>query len=289
MLTPVSRRLVVQGIGSPCVECAPDAPGLAAEEAVVFIHGNPGSSEDWRALVGHVGRFARALAVDMPGFGQADKPDDFDYTVAGYARHLESLLAALGVTRVHLVLHDFGGAWGLAWAARNPARVASVSLFNIGILPGYRWHFMARLWRTPLLGELVQASTTEFGFRQLLKIGNPRGLPSDFVARMYRDYDKGTRRAVLRLYRATGPEEVERFSADVLAALRPHQIPAVVIWGQRDIFIPSRYAEVQREVFPDLRTVMLADSGHWAFADNPSACADALGGFLRRQFLSTTP
>lgn len=286
MPDPVSRRLVVQGLGSPCIECAPDPATLKADEAVVFVHGNPGSSEDWRALVGHVGRFGRAIAVDMPGFGQADKPEDFDYTVAGYARHLDAVLATLGVSRVHLVLHDFGGAWGLAWAARNPSRLASASLFNIGILPGYRWHFMARLWRTPLLGELVQASTTAFGFRQLLKLGNPRGLPPDFVARMYHDYDKGTRRAVLRLYRATGPEEVERFSADVLAALRPHQIPALVIWGQRDIFIPSRYAEVQREVFPDLRTVMLADSGHWAFADNPAACADALGGFLQRQLPS---
>lgn len=283
MPEPVSRSLIVQGLAAPCLESAPDAATFTADEAVVFIHGNPGSSEDWRNLVAHVGRFARAIAVDMPGFGQADKPENFDYTVAGYARHLDAMLGVLGVTRVHLVLHDFGGAWGLAWAARNPTRVASVSLFNIGILPGYRWHFMARLWRTPWLGEFVQATTTGFGFRQLLKLGNPRGLPPAFVERMYRDYDAGTRRAVLRLYRATGPEEVERFSADVLAALRPHQIPALVVWGQRDIFIPARYAEIQREVFPDLRTVLLADSGHWAFADNPDACAEALGNFLRRQ------
>lgn len=277
-----SRRLVVQGLHTPCLEAAPDAAHAHASEAVVFVHGNPGSSEDWRALVKEVGSFARAIAVDMPGFGQADKPDTFNYTVAGYADHLEAVLHTLGVTRVHLVLHDFGGAWGLAWATRNPARVASVSLFNIGILPGYRWHFMARLWRTPWLGEFVQATTNAFSFRQLLRFRQIRPLPEAFITRMITDYDAGTRRAVLRLYRATGPAEVEHFSASAVAALRPRPIPALVIWGERDPFIPARFAEIQREAFPDLRVVRLPDSGHWAFADDPVASSSALGGFLRR-------
>ncbi|MDQ3731361.1 MAG: alpha/beta fold hydrolase, partial [Pseudomonadota bacterium] len=90
-----------------------------------------------------VGGFARALAPDMPGFGQADKPKDFEYTVAGYARHLGAWLAQLGVMRAHLVLHDFGGPWGLAWASTDPGKAASVVLINTGILAGYRWHYLA--------------------------------------------------------------------------------------------------------------------------------------------------
>lgn len=270
--------LVVNGLRSPCLQAGP-----VGEEAVVFVHGNPGSGEDWRALVAAVGDFGRALAFDMPGFGQADKPADFDYSVAGYAAHLDAALRQLGIRRVHLVLHDFGGPWGLAWAATHAAQVASVTLFNIGILPAYRWHFMARLWRTPWLGELVQATTSWWGFRMLMKVGNPRGLPEDFVRRMYRDFDAGTRRAILKLYRATGPGEIERFCMEVTAALRPRRIPAQVIWGVRDIYIPERYAEVQRQVFPDVAITRLPDSGHWAFADNPAAVASALLPFLRKQ------
>lgn len=270
--------LTVNGLRSPCLESGP-----AGEEAVVFVHGNPGSCEDWRVLVAGVGDFGRAMALDMPGFGQADKPADFDYTVAGYAAHLDAALRQKGIRRAHLVLHDFGGPWGLAWAAAHAGQVASVTLFNIGILPAYRWHFMARLWRTPVLGELVQATTTWTGFRTLMKLGNPRGLPEAFVRRMYRDFDAGTRRAVLRLYRATGPAEIERFCMEVTAALRPRRIPALVIWGARDIYIPERYAETQRQVFPDVVVRRLADSGHWAFADNPAAVTDAVLPFLRKQ------
>ncbi|MDP8953075.1 MAG: alpha/beta fold hydrolase [Actinomycetota bacterium] len=76
---------------------------------MVFSHGNPGSSRDWERLSSRAGEFGRAVAPDMPGFGRADKPEDFDYTVEGYARHLDGVMVELGIRRAHLVVHDFGG------------------------------------------------------------------------------------------------------------------------------------------------------------------------------------
>ena len=162
----------IDGIRTPLLELGPSD----ASEAVVFIHGNPGSIRDWESLARGVAGFARALAMDMPGFGTADKPEDFDYSVPGYARHLAKLLTERGVRRAHLVMHDFGGPWGLAWAANNPQAVASVTCINTGVLSGYRWHYLARIWQTPVLGELFMASTTKAGMRLLLRHGNPRGL-----------------------------------------------------------------------------------------------------------------
>ena len=90
----------------------------------------------------------------MPGFGGADKPDRFVHTVDGYARHLAGALDELGVRRAHLVLHDFGGPWGLQWAADRPDRFASATFVGIGVLRGYRWHSLARIWRTSGLGQV---------------------------------------------------------------------------------------------------------------------------------------
>jgi pimeloyl-ACP methyl ester carboxylesterase len=78
------------GIVSPILR----AGSIDAAEAVVFVHGNPGSCSDWAALMNQIAPFGRALAPDMPGFGQADKPDEFEYTVVGYARHLDTVLGA---------------------------------------------------------------------------------------------------------------------------------------------------------------------------------------------------
>jgi len=253
----------------------------AGREAAVFVHGNPGSGEDWRTLVEGAGSFMRAVAPTMPGFGRADKPADFDYTVDGYARHLGLLIDTLGIDKVHLVVHDFGGPWGLNWAARHPSRVASVTLINSGVLRGYRWHFMARIWRTPLLGELSQATTTRTVFRALLKLGNPRGLPLAFIDRMYADFDKGTQRAILKLYRATS--DIDGFSQMLHTALRPIDLPALVVWGLADLYLPGRFADAQRETFPRARLVKLPDSGHFPYADNPQAVADAVLPFLRER------
>ena len=268
-------ELVINGHRTPCYDSGGDAAS-----AVLFLHGNPGCGADWLPLMHEVSGFARCLAPDMPGFGQADKRDDFDYDVPGYAVHLEALRVERGAERLHLVLHDFGGPWGLAWAARHPGRVASVTLINIGLMRGYRWHYLARIWRTPLLGELFQATTTRLAFGLSLEHGNPRGLPRAFVDAMYGNYDRGTRRAVLRLYRATG--NLDHGAAQVQAALRPLDLDCLVLWGQRDPYLPWRYAAQQRETFPRAEVVLLEDSGHWPFADNPPAVAAALVPFLRR-------
>lgn len=268
-------QLMINGRRTPCW----DSGGNAAE-AVLFLHGNPGCGADWLALAREAAVFARVLAPDMPGFGQADKSDDFDYTVGGYAEHLAALFAERGVTRVHLVLHDFGGPWGLAWAGAHPDQVASLTLLNIGIMPGYRWHYLARIWRTPLLGEIFQATTTRAALRLVLKHGNPRGLPRPFIDTMYDNYDRGTRRAVLKLYRATN--NLGEAAAQAHAALRPLDLDCLVIWGKRDPYLSWRYAEMQRATFPRAEVVCLDDSGHWPFIDNAPAVSAHMLPFLRR-------
>ena len=273
-LAPVTEGAVtVDGVRSPYLNAGPaDAP-----EAVVFVHGNPGPAEDWRRLVARTGVFARAVAPDLPGYGGADKPDRFDYTVEGYARHLGGVLDQLGLRRVHLVLHDFGGPWGLTWAAAHPDRFASVTLVNTGMLPGYRWHYLARIWRTPVLGEAFMRMGTLPAFRLLLRHGNPRGLLHEVIERMYRDYqDPAVQRAVLRLYRATDTAVSEHLHQ----RLRSLDRPALVVWGARDPYVSVHYAQRQRETFPQAEVVVLDDSGHWPMIDHPVAVEQAVLPFL---------
>ena len=166
-------KIDVDGLKSPVLE----AGRAHTSEAAVFVHGNPGSSLDWQDLVRRVGSFGRAVAFDMPGFGRADKPADFEYTVWGYARHLGRLIEEFGIDRVHLILHDFGGPWGLLWAASRPELFASVTLINTGVLPGYRWHTLARIWRTPIVGEAFQAVMgTRWAFGRIFTRGNPANI-----------------------------------------------------------------------------------------------------------------
>ena len=269
-----ARELNVGGVRTPLREAGP----AAASEAVVFVHGNPGSGADWEPLLAAVGERRRAVAWDAPGFGGARAPAGFRQTVDAHAAFIGRALDALAIDRAHLVVHDFGGPWGLRWAAEHPDRFACAVLLGTGVLPGYRWHALARVWRTPLLGELFMATTTRAGFRLLLRRGQHRPLPRAFVDRMYDDFDDHTRRAVLELYRSV--PDVAAAGERMAAALRPLDRPALVLWGRRDPYLPAALAERQRDAFPHADVHVLERSGHWPFIDDHDTVAAATDAFL---------
>ncbi|HKO36927.1 MAG TPA: alpha/beta hydrolase [Solirubrobacterales bacterium] len=252
-----------------------------ATEAVVFVHGNPGSADDWEWMVGAAGGTGkRALAFDLPDFGETVAPPGFAHDAPAYAAFLGEVLKELEIERVHLVIHDFGGLIGLVWAVAHPDAVASITLIDTGLMPGYRWHGTARVWRTPIAGEALQAIATRSLFRFLITVREPRGLPREFVERMYDHYDRRTRRAVLKLYRAT--PDPGGMSENLIGLFRPRDIPALVIWGEDDPYLSSSYAPRQREAFPSAEVHVLPASGHWPFADAPETVERLLVEFLGR-------
>lgn len=271
------KEIRIAGVKTPTYEAGPRDRG----EAIVFVHGNPGPSDDWERLAPRAAEFARVVAMDLPGYGRADRPPDFDYTVAGYARHLGALLDELGVTRAHLVLHDFGGAFGLAWAADQPKSVGSVTLINTGILTGYNWHKYAKIWQAPLLGELFQATANAPLLHRALNMDNPKPLPRAFVDRVMSYADWGHKRAVLKLYRAT--RDPERAFGPLGEASRKLDVAACIVWGDGDPYLPVKYAEKQREFFPRAELHVLRGLGHWPFIDDPEAVEGAVLPFLKAQ------
>lgn len=268
-----TRLIAVDGVRSPVLIGGAGVPG----EAVVFVHGNPDAGTDWLPLMEPVAEFATTVAPDMPGFGGADKPEGWDYTVPGYAKHLAGLLEQLGIERAHLVAHDFGGPFTLQWAADNPGKVASVTLINTGVFRGYSWHRLARIWRTPVVGELFMRATSPRLARLVVRRDNP-GLPEEWVDTIAgHARPDGTKRAVLRLYRATPPDGMEPLTAP----LRELDPDTLVVWGDADAYLPAVQAARQREVFPRAQIEMLPGVGHWAWLEQPGRVAELVVPFLR--------
>ncbi|MCX2933644.1 alpha/beta hydrolase [Mycobacterium sp. CVI_P3] len=273
-MTPIATyRLTVAGITTSVLDGGAGVP----DEAVVFVHGNPDSGSDWMPLMTMVAEFTRVVAPDLPGFGAAGPRVDRDYTVTGYARFLEDLIGQLDIERVHLVAHDFGGPIAAAWAAEHPGRVASVTFINTGVLTNYRWHRMARVWRTPLLGELAMRFTTLGVARALLAHDNPGLSPAwvDTVAGHLMPSE--TKRAVLKLYRSTSIRDVEALAP----RLRRHDHDALVVFGDADVYIPVEQAHRQRQAFPRAEIHVLPGVGHWSWLEQTEQVAAHVVPFLR--------
>ena len=271
--------ITVNGLRIPVRSSGPQN----SREAVVFVHGNLGSSQDWLDLLPRVGALGRrAVAMDLPPYGHAPRPWELPYVIEDARPFFRDVLATLGITRAHMVLHDAGGANGLEWARARPRALISATLIDTGALIGYRHHNTAELWRSPA-GEPFMAGLNRQVFSQGIQMGNEqRPLPQSYIDQVYDDFDRAARCATLKIYRGIESEEVDHLGRIQAEALRrsPRR-PALVIWGRNDPYLPVEMAERQREAFPAAQVHVFDDSGHWPFVDNPERTRDLVIPFLR--------
>jgi pimeloyl-ACP methyl ester carboxylesterase len=248
-----------------------DATGEGADP-VLYVHGVPNTGRVWAPFLERTG----GLAPDLPGFGQSAKPNDFAYTIAGYTRWLGAFLADRGVERYSLVAHDWG-ALALALAQAEPERVGRVVLIDaVPLMEGYRWHRLARMWRTPVAGEIGMGLTTRGIARRLLAQGQREPFPDDELYEVWRHFDHGTQRAILKLYRSAPPEALAAAGAE----LERLTCPALVLWGGADPYVGADLAPRYADALGGPATARVIDgAGHWPWLDEP-ALIDDVAAFL---------
>jgi pimeloyl-ACP methyl ester carboxylesterase len=250
-------------------------PESGAGPEILLIHGNPDSHHVWHEVVRRLAPRHRCIAPDLPGFGGSHAPNDFDCSLENQAAYVAGVLDALGLDKVHLVVHDIGGTYGLAFAATHPARLRSLTIFNTSFFPDFRWHFWGRVWRTPVLGELVMLTATRWLFVKGMRASQPL-LPVEYANHAWNEFDREARRMVLRWYRyMTYAKRLPGWDTRLLSATK--STPKQVIWGTKDPFIPVATAD--RYEAPVHR---LDDCGHWVMAERPDEAARLIEALVAR-------
>jgi pimeloyl-ACP methyl ester carboxylesterase len=240
---------------------------------VVYCHGNPTHGEDWLPFLERGGP---AIAIDMPGWGRSDRPDPgrFDYSMYGLSAFLERCLDELGVARRKLVVHDWGGL-ALIGAQRRPDLVEKLVVIDaVPLLPGYRWHWIAQLWRRKPIGEVLNRIASKSGMALLMRQarGDRRPMPPEFVDMVWKHWDKGTQAAVLALYRHADPDCLAAAGEDLGKLV----CPSLVVWGDRDPYLPTRFAEVYASSLSSSTLQVVPAAGHWPWLDDARVIDDVL-------------
>lgn len=247
----------------------------------LLLHGNPDTGAIWEPVVTRLQDRLCCHVPDLPGFGRTPSPT-WPITLPNLAGWVASLLDELGVNEpVHLIAHDFGGPFAGAFAVLHPERVATITLANTLFSEGHRWHRWARIWRTPVLGELAMALTSYPIFRAEVRRGGP-GLSEEQIRAAWEASQTTDRQHVLRLYRAHPPDVFEQpvpgrdlswaRAWRAVAAERPSQ----VIWGVQDPYLASDGPE---KLAPR-RIVRIEEAGHWVQAEAPDRFAEAVGAWV---------
>jgi pimeloyl-ACP methyl ester carboxylesterase len=240
----------------------------------LYLHGCPTSSDDWVELLERTG----GVAPDLVGFGRSAKAANLDYTLSGLANFIELFLEQLGIETVTLVAHDWGAGGGLVFAERHPERVRRIVLIDaLPLLEGFMWPRVARMWRTRGVGELAMGAVTRRRLRRALRRGcaNPDAFDDARLAAIWDQFDQGTQRAILRLHRSASEDAL----AQAGSSLERLTMPALVVWGEQDPWLPASLAERYGERLPHAQVLTVPDAGHWPWLERPEV-ADRIVEFV---------
>jgi len=262
-----------------------------AGEAVVMVHGNPSWSFYYRNLVLALRDRYRCIVPDHIGCGLSDKPGDerYDYTLSRRVDDLERLIDSLCLTeKLTLVLHDWGGMIGMAYAARHPERIGRLVLLNTAAfhLPRQKkFPLGLRICRDTALGTLLVRGCNAFSVGASIVGCKKNPMPKE-LQRAYRSpYDSwGNRIATLRFVQdiplVPGDRNFDLVS-QVAASLEQFRgLPISIFWGELDfVFDPTFLAEWIRR-FPEASVHRYPDGGHYILEDKKEEVVPLIAQFL---------
>jgi 2-hydroxymuconate-semialdehyde hydrolase len=251
-----------------------------AGEPVVFVHGFATSGHLWRDVVSLMPAGRRLVVLDLLGHGRSDPPGRRPLGLGAHAERLLALLDALGIASACVVGHGFGGGVAQALAVRQPERVARLAL--VASVAFDRWTSRdVRIARATLsitrhlppawLLSMVRAEL-ERGYADPVRATHA----IDRYARPF--VTEAGRDALVRHVAALDARE----SGSIGARLGDLGMPACVIWGAQDPFLPVSLGQRLADAIPGATFDVVADARHFLPEDAPRQVADSLTALLER-------
>jgi pimeloyl-ACP methyl ester carboxylesterase len=253
---------------------------------VLCLHGLGATKGSFLPALTALASSFRAMAADLPGFGDSSKSPDAPYHPLFLARSIIALLDALELPRVHLVGNGLGARVALEVGLRHPERVGRLVL----LAPSLAWDHTRR-WAPVLRALGPELELVRLTPRWLMEGIAQRMIP--FASRTWvrAGVDEFLRsalspRGAIAFYRAARQMVLERpHGPDGLwVRLAKLQPPALFVWGTRDWLVPSAVAAHVRQTLPTARHVEL-DCGHVPQLERPQETQLAIAGFLPRDEL----
>lgn len=254
-------------------------------ETVLFIHGTPSWSFDYRNIIKKLKEHYRCVAIDHIGFGLSDKPEHYDYSVQNHSHTLERFALEKKLENINLVVHDFGGPIGLNFAIRHPEKIKRLVILN-------SW-----LWNTSgnpdfiRLSAILKSPLLPFSYRYL-NFSPKFILPQSFG-------DTKISKQLLKQYTKPFADWTQRngplaFARSLLNDQDWFEYlwntrqtisgkPTLFVWGMKDPIIKPYYLNKFERGFTNSTTVLLATSGHFPQEEQADTVTEALFDFLNRQ------
>lgn len=258
---------------------------------VVCVHGNPTWSFYWRDAIQALQGQRRCIAPDHIGCGKSDKPGDdrYAYTLSQRVADLGALIDHLGLERVDLIAHDWGGMIACAWATAHPERVGRVALMNTGAFPMPPAKKLPRsLWlaRDTALGAFLVRGFNAFS-AGATRMAVTRPLPAAVRRGLTAPYDSWAHRIATLRFVQDIPLKPEDRAWPVVAACEAAleagalaAVPVLLLWGMRDFVFDHHFLERFEALLPHAVSHRFEAAGHYVLEDAKEAILPLLKDFF---------
>ncbi len=246
--------------------------GPRADEIVLMLHGNPTWSYYFRHLIQALAPQMRCIAPDHIGMGLSDKPQNYDYTLATRIADIAALVASLGAKRVHLVVHDWGGAIGFGFAAKHPELIARLVVLNTGAFASPHLPTRIALCKAPVIGPLLVRGLNGFAWPATWMAMSRRRLTATEKETYLQPYDSWANRVAVSAFVQDIPMNPAHPTWATLAVVEQglaqfRDRPAIIVWGGRDFCFNDHFLARWHEILPQAKVHRLADAGHYVLDD----------------------
>ena len=252
-----------------------------------MLHGNPTWSFYYRTLIPAVSRTHRVIVPDHIGCGYSDKPQDYAYTLEQHIRNVEALVAHLGLGRMALVLHDWGGAIGMGYATRHPETIDRFVIFNTAAFYLKKIPKRILMCRSDFFGGLLVRGLNGFaGLATYMGVTNNERMTSQVRAGYLAPYNNWQNRIAIHRFVQDIPWEKDHPTLSTLQEIEDRlslfdRTPMLIIWGADDFcFTEADFLLEWQKRFPAAETHVLRDAGHYVVEDAHEQIVPLLAEFL---------
>ena len=242
---------------------------------ILFLHGFGSSLQTWDAWAEALSSEYRVISLDLPGFGLTGEDPSGIYTDERSVEVIEAFLKALQIPKVVLVGNSMGGKFAWQFAARYPDQVTKLVLISPDgyASPGMEY---GKKTEVPAIAELYRYffSKTFLAMNLEPAYANPKTLNNALVNRYYDlMLAPGVRGAILDRMQQTVLQDPIPFLASI-------KVPTLLLWGEKDAFIPIANSNDYLKVMPNAKRVSLPNIGHLPQEERPTIGLAALKEFL---------
>lgn len=253
-------------------------------EVILFVHGTPSWSFDFRNVIKELSKRYRCLALDHIGFGLSDKTKDYPYSLKTHAENLAFFIEQTGLKNITLVLHDFGGPIGLEYALKHPENVARLVILNSWIGSSEtdpEFIKFSKILKSPILPFLYLYFN--FSARFLLPQSFGKHKISSKIRRHYTRVfgNKNERYGPLAFARSLINDQVV-FERQWQNRTLLKDKPMLLIWGMKDRFAGPKYLERFEQGFSNSSVLKLEDCGHFPQEEEPQKVIGAIERFITK-------